>query len=123
VLDEHYIGRTPTWNENEELLLSITRGLGIPDPDCNAVIVLPDGGPPIRPDFVWHEQRVIVEADSKKWHGSRQRQEIDRRRDQRLTAAGWRVIRTTWKQMTYHPEELRETLLKLLAPGSRAGRG
>jgi hypothetical protein len=118
VLATHYIGKTPTRNENEELLLSITRPLGIPDPECNAVIVLPDGGPPIRPDFVWRDQRIIVEADSRKWHGSRQRMEIDRRRDQRLIAAGWRVIRTTWRQMRYHPEELRETLLRLLGPAS-----
>jgi hypothetical protein len=123
VLATHYIGKTPTQNENEEALLAITRGLGIPDPDCNAVIVLPDGGPPIRPDFVWHEQRVIVEADSEKWHGSRQRQEIDRRRDQRLTAAGWTVIRTTWRQMKFRPDELRPVLLKLLAPASPTGRG
>ena len=101
VLDEHYIGSTRTRSENEELLLSITRGLGLPDPECNALIVLPDAGPPIHPDFVWREQRVIVEADSNKWHGSRQRIESDRRRDQRLTATGWTVIRTTWSQMTY----------------------
>jgi len=121
LLDEHYIGKTATRSENEELLLSITRGLGIPDPECNAVIVLADGGPPIHPDFVWREQLVVLEADSKKWHGSRQRMEIDRRRDQRLTAAGWRVIRTTWKQMKHHPEELREVLLKLLGPASPDG--
>jgi hypothetical protein len=121
VLATHYIGKTPTWNENEEALLELTRGLGLPDPQTNQFIVLEDGGPPLRVDFVWRKQRVIVEADSKKWHGSRQRQEIDRRRDQRLTAAGWRVIRTTWKQMKYHPEELRTTLLRLLGPASPNG--
>jgi hypothetical protein len=121
VLSEHYIGRTRTASENEELFLSITRSLGLPDPECNQFIALPDGGPAIKVDFVWREQRVIVEADSQKWHGSRQRQEIDRRRDQRLTAAGWTVIRTTWRQMTYRPDELRETLLKLLARESRDG--
>jgi hypothetical protein len=121
VLDEHFIGTTLTRNEHEELLLSITRGLGLPDPECNALIVLPDGGPPLHPDFVWRDQRIIVEADSDKWHGSRQRQEIDRRRDQRLTAAGWRVIRTSWRQMTYRPDELRKILLKLLGPASPNG--
>jgi hypothetical protein len=35
VLTEHYIGSTPTWSENEEALLAITRPLGIPDPDTN----------------------------------------------------------------------------------------
>ncbi len=121
VLNEHYIGRTPTWSENEELLLSITRSLNLPDPDTNQFIVLPDGGPAIRVDFVWREQKVIVEADSDKWHNTRQRFEIDRRRDQRLTAGGWTVIRTTWRQMKYRPHELRETLLKLLTPASPDG--
>ena len=43
--------------------------------------------------------------------------------DQRLMAAGWRVIRTTWKQMTQRPHELRPLLLKLLAPGFRVAHG
>jgi len=123
VLTTHYIGRTPTWSENEEALLAITRELGIPDPDTNQFIVLDDGGPAIRVDFVWRDQRVIVEADSKKWHNTRQRFEQDRVRDQRLTAAGWKIIRTTWRQMKHRPHELRPLLLKLLAPGSRAAHG
>jgi Protein of unknown function (DUF559) len=123
VLATHYIGRTPTWSENEELLLSISRGLGLPDPHTNQFIVLDDGGPAIRVDFVWREQRVIVEADSDKWHGSKQRQEIDRRRDQRLTAAGWRVIRTSWRQMKYQPDDLRRALVKLLGRASPNGSG
>ena len=81
-------------------------------------MILNDGGPPIKGDFVWRDQRVIVEADSDKWHNTRQRFEQDRVRDQRLTAAGWTVIRTTWKQMTRRPHELRPLLLKLLAPAS-----
>ena len=123
VLETHYIGKTPTWSENEEALLAITRELGIPDPDTNQFIVPDDGGPAIRVDFVWRDQRVIVEADSKKWHNTRQRFEQDRVRDQRLTAAGWTIIRTTWRQMKHRPHELRPLLLKLLAPGSRAAHG
>lgn len=123
VLETHYIGRTPTWSENEEALLAITRSLGIPDPDTNEFVVLPDGGPPIRADFVWREQRVIVEADSDKWHNTRQRFEQDRVRDQRLIAAGWTVIRTTWRQMTQRPHELRPLLIKLLVPVSPVAHG
>ncbi|HUA04805.1 MAG TPA: DUF559 domain-containing protein [Solirubrobacteraceae bacterium] len=123
VLETHYIGRTPTANENEEALLAITRPLGIPDPECNQYLLLDDGGPAIKADFVWHEQRVIVEADSDRWHNTRQRFELDRVRDQRLTAAGWTIIRTTWKQMKYRPHELRPLLLKLLARESPSARG
>jgi hypothetical protein len=113
---EDVLARNPTRRG-----VRITRPLGIPDPEANTVLVLEGGGPPIRPDFVWREQRVVLEADSGKWHGSRQRMEIDRRRDQRLTAAGWKVIRTTWRQMKYRPHELRRVLLKLLAPESPDG--
>ena len=116
VLETHYIGRTPTWSENEEGLLAITRPLGIPDPDTNQFVILDDGGPPILVDFVWRDQRVVIEADSEKWHLTRQRFETDRQRDQRLIAAGWTIIRTTWKQMTRRPHELRPLLLKLLSP-------
>jgi len=123
VLETHYIGKTATANENEEALLAITRPLGIPDPECNKFIVLDDGGPAIKADFVWSAQRVVIEADSDKWHNTRQRFELDRVRDQRLTAAGWTVIRTTWKQMKYRPHELRPLLVKLLAPASRVGGG
>ena len=47
-------------------------------------------------------QRVIVETDSRKWHGTRQRLESTIRvRDQRLHCRpGGRSIRTTWRQMT-----------------------
>jgi predicted transcriptional regulator of viral defense system len=123
VLNEHYIGKTPTWSELEEALLAITRPLGIPDPECNAFITLDDGEPAIRVDFVWREERIVIEADSRKWHDTRQRFETDRRRDQRLTVAGWTVIRTTWRQLKYRPHELRAVLVKLLAPASPSARG
>ncbi|MBV8217912.1 MAG: DUF559 domain-containing protein [Solirubrobacterales bacterium] len=123
VLETHYIGKTPTANDNEEALLAITRPLGIPDPECNQYLVLDDGGPAIKADFMWRDRRVIVEADSDKWHNTRQRFELDRVRDQRLIAAGWTIIRTTWKQMKYRPQELRPLLLKLLGPGSQAALG
>jgi predicted transcriptional regulator of viral defense system len=123
VLETHYLGKTPTANENEEALLAITRPLGIPDPECNKFLVLDDGGPPIKADFMWRDRRVIIETDGRKWHNTRQRFESDRVRDQRLTAAGWTVIRTTWRQMKYRPHELRPLLLKLLGPGSGAALG
>ncbi|HEY1516530.1 MAG TPA: DUF559 domain-containing protein [Solirubrobacteraceae bacterium] len=70
-------------------------------------MILDDGGPPIRVDFAGREQRVVIEADSEKWRLTRQRFQTDRQRDQRLIAAGWTIIRTTWKQMTRRLHELR----------------
>jgi very-short-patch-repair endonuclease len=48
-----------------------------------------------RPDFLWREQRVIVETDGWGAHRGRVAFEADRRRDAELTAQGWRVLRVT----------------------------
>jgi len=123
LLATHYIGSTPTENDFEEALLALTRSLGLPDPRPQFYIDPGDGGPAIRADFAWPDLRIVVETDGRKTHGTAQAFESDRRRDQRLTAAGWTVIRTTWLQLKHRPDELKPVLLKLLGPGSPNGRG
>jgi hypothetical protein len=114
VLNEHYVGKTPTWNDFEEAMLKIPRRVGIPDPEVNKWLILDDGEPPIKPDFMWREQKLIVETDGKGTHLTHQAFESDRRRDQRLTLLGWRVIRTTWRQLKNRPHELETVLRRLL---------
>lgn len=123
VLKEHYIGSTPTENDFEEALLALTRAAGLPDPRAQFYIDPGDGEPPIRADFAWPAQRVVVETDGRRTHRTSQAFETDRRRDQRLLAAGWKVIRTTWRQLKHCPHELAAVLLRLLAPASPDGRG
>src|SRR5207237_467064 len=65
-------------------------------------------------DFVWRAQGLIVETDGLETHRTRQAFERDRRRDQRLVAAGWRVIRVTWRQLLSEAERLAATLQALL---------
>ena len=117
----HYIGSTPTENDFEEALLALTRTLGLPDPEVQFWIDPGDGEPPIRADFAWPERRIVVETDGRRTHGTKQAFEGDRRRDQRLIAAGWTVIRTTWRQLKQRPHELRPVLLRLLGPASPNG--
>jgi hypothetical protein len=128
VLNEHYVGLTATWNEFEERFFVICRSVGVPDPVVNQWLVLDDGGPAIRPDFMWREQRLIVETDGRRPHDTRQRFETDRRRDQRLTLAGWRCVRITRRQVFRRPHEVRALLRGLMqppranaAPGRRRG--
>jgi very-short-patch-repair endonuclease len=73
------------------------------------------------PDFLWRDAGLIVEADSRRVHGTATAFEEDRRRDQMLMAAGWTVIRCTWRQVTNEPESLSRTLRSLLSRGA-AGR-
>lgn len=115
VLHEHYIGSTPTWSELEERVLALCRTAGIAIPEVNVWITPDDGDPSsIRADFVWRDQRVVLESDGRTTHDTRQGFEHDRRRDQRLIVAGWKVIRTTWRQITQRPEELARVLVGLL---------
>lgn len=116
VLEEHYVGATPTWSELEERFLSLCRKARIPQPEVNVWIDPGDGDPSaIRADFVWRDQRLIIETDGHGTHSTRQAFEHDRLRDQRLTVAGWTVIRVTWRQLTQRPDELADRILRLLS--------
>jgi very-short-patch-repair endonuclease len=54
-------------------------------------------------DFLWRQQRLIVEVDGHQFHGHRGAFERDRRQGQRLIAAGFRVVRITWRQLVDEP--------------------
>jgi very-short-patch-repair endonuclease len=54
-------------------------------------------------DFLWSEQKVIVETDSWGYHGDPLAFEKDRQRDVELTAAGYAVHRTTAKMLERNP--------------------
>lgn len=116
VLDQHYIGSTATWSELEEALLAACRRANLPMPEVNAWIDPNDDDPTaIRVDFVWREQRVIVETDGHTTHRTRQAFEQDRLRDQRLIVAGWTVIRITWRQLKQRPREVTNRIAQLLS--------
>jgi very-short-patch-repair endonuclease len=56
-----------------------------------------------RVDLLWPELRLVVEVDGYQFHGTRGAFEDDRRRDARLQAAGYVVIRFTARQIEHHP--------------------
>jgi hypothetical protein len=114
VLQEHYIGSTATRSELEEAFLALCRRGGVPDPAVNEWVDLGDGEPAIWADFVWRAQRVIVETDGRGVHGTHQARERDPRRDQRAILAGWRPLRTTWRQVMRRPHELTPTIVELV---------
>lgn len=67
-------------------------------------------------DFLWPRQRVIVETDSHRHHGTRAAFERDRERDARLTAAGYRVVRFTYWQVVEQPAFVAGVIRSLLVP-------
>ena len=68
--------------------------------------------PGVNADFLWEEEKVILEVDSWQFHGHRSAFESDRKKDMILRDAGYVVIRVTWRQFT-------EELLPLIASLAR----
>jgi very-short-patch-repair endonuclease len=68
-----------------------------------------------RVDALWPRHRLVLEVDGHKWHGHRQAFERDRARDQKLVAAGYAVIRVTWRQLTEQPMAVMARIAQALA--------
>lgn len=115
LLEEYYIGEAPTESELEEAFLALCRRARVRRPEVQQWIMLPDGGDPIRADFLWRQERVVVETDGARVHGTAQAGQRDPRRDQRLTVHGWRPIRAPGRQVFYRPAELEATLVALVS--------
>ena len=102
-----------TASDIEDRFLDLCRSAGLPKPEVNAWVNV-DGGPPLRADFRWRRQRLIVETDGWASHGTRNGFERDRRRDQRARLAGWEVLRFTRRQLLREPDWVTATTAALL---------
>lgn len=71
---------------------------GLPPPQVN---VLVEG---YLVDFLWPEQRLVVETDGYMFHADRRAFERDRERDLDLTAAGYEVNRMTYRMLKRDPQ-------------------
>jgi hypothetical protein len=93
VLETHAAGTTLTKSKLEELMLSICDQHGLPRPQVNAWVA------GLEVDFLFAAQRLVVEADSYRFHHTRTAFERDRERDAILARAGHRALRFTHRQM------------------------
>jgi hypothetical protein len=108
-----------TKSDLELLFLALCRDEGLPPPPAmNAVVA------GYEVDAHWPGTDVIVELDSWDFHRTRAAFERDRARDLALRAAGYRVVRLTWRQLTEEPAEITATLRALLGSSrTRRARG
>jgi Protein of unknown function (DUF559)/Transcriptional regulator, AbiEi antitoxin len=114
-----YAGPTLTDRELEERFFALCRSAALPKPAVNEWITL-DAGIAYKADFLWRAERLIVETDGWGSHGTRRAFENDRRRDRRLSVAGWTVVRFTWRDVEREPGDVTETLASLWE--ARSGR-
>lgn len=66
-------------------------------------------------DAVWPRQRIAVELDSWTWHHHRQAFQRDREKGNVLAAAGWTVLRFTYRDVTDRPAAVASQLRRVLA--------
>ena len=88
----------PPESELEARFLALVRTAGLPDPvrqfsagDAEAMVG--------RIDFAYPHLKLLIEVDGRRYHTAKLALEADRVRDNRLMAAGWRVLRITWNQL------------------------
>jgi very-short-patch-repair endonuclease len=98
----------------EELFLALCKKAALPGPSVNTWITL-DDGVAYQADFLWRKHKLIAETDGRDVHTTRKAFEHDRLRDQRLTLAGFTVVRFTWRQVADEPDSVAEALRTLLA--------
>jgi very-short-patch-repair endonuclease len=102
-----------TRSQAEERFLALTRKGQLQDPEVNVTL---EG---YEVDFLWRQERLVVEIDGRAFHSSDRTFESDRRRDAVLLAAGLRVMRVTWRQIVSEPEALLVRLTRTLIAVAR----
>jgi very-short-patch-repair endonuclease len=100
----------------EALVLPRLLAIGLPSPTCNQKLRI--GDEDLIVDFIWPERRLVVETDGEGTHATPVAFQRDRRRDQILISAGYRVGRATWKQMH---QELESVVVRIRRAYDAAG--
>lgn len=83
----------------ETVVFDLLVGAGVKLPDLQLVI-RDQRGFVARPDFVWPEKKVVVEAHSRLWHENEETKASDGDKHERLVALGYQVLYVTWVDAT-----------------------
>lgn len=115
-LEGHRPGTTLTRSELEERFLVLCREHALPRPGVNRTVA------GLEVDFVFELQRVVVETDGWRYHGTRAAFERDRRRDATLARAGYRTLRFSHRQLAEEAAAVAATVAAALGANPAASR-
>jgi very-short-patch-repair endonuclease len=107
------LGAAVTHSELEARFRRFVRSRGLAAPAFNFSLL------GFECDCVWPAERLVVELDGRAVHGTAAAFERDRARDRVLNAAGWRVVRITWRQLHEEAEVVASDLMKMLGSGKK----
>lgn len=90
--------------ESERRLHRLLRSEGITGWTPNLGIVL--DGARFEIDVAFAQLRLAIEVDGRRYHSQDERFQGDRTKQNALVAAGWRVLRFTWADLTERPDQV-----------------
>lgn len=97
-LEHHRPELAQTRSVLEQRFVELCEAGGLPRPELNVKVC------GLMVDALWRDQHVIVELDGREAHGTPAQVARDHERDLRLRAAGFTVLRYTWRQITRLPD-------------------
>lgn len=106
---ERLSGEALSESDLERLLIGIIVDGGLPEPvkQFHAPWLKPLDG---RIDLAYPDYQIVIEGDSRRWHGTFDAFEADRSRDNAAQIAGWIVIRVTWRMIMNEPSKVLQTV-------------
>lgn len=105
----------------ERRFLRVLTSAGLPPPAMQHRVRLGRSFAAI--DFAYPDLLVAIETDGYRAHSGRARWEHDRARANALTAAGWVIVRVTWRDLTDRPRQTMERIAQVLARAARKAHG
>ena len=113
IVRDHRPGDGLSNSDFEDRMVDLCQRSGLPTPAVNAWIA------GLEVDLSWPGTRVVVEADSYAFHGTRAAFERDHERDTILAAAGYVVRRFTERQLEHTPEAIVAVIRRSLSDHGR----
>lgn len=101
----------------EDLFLAFCHDHRLPPPRTNVTVLGREA------DVVWPQAGLVVELDGWSFHHHRAAFERDRARDAAMQAAGYRVVRVTYRRLESEPAALAAQLRQLLSQEPRRAGG
>jgi len=88
----------------ETRFLQLLRRAGLPLPVGQFEIRSPTDVFIARVDFAYPDRRLAIELDGSRWHSIERDVARDDRRERRIVAGGYRIMRFTWRDVHETPE-------------------
>ncbi|MGH2793007.1 MAG: endonuclease domain-containing protein [Actinomycetota bacterium] len=96
----------------EALLYRRLLDFGLPRP-VRQYVITDDGRFVARPDFAYPEAKLVIEADSFRFHSRQSDLRRDRRRQNHLAKLGWAVYGVTWEDLKRRPKSVCRQIAEL----------